>query len=197
MSEQQLLEAFSSALGEADNESTFACGGHIPIVLGPTTTSRNEKSDVESQVSDQVIMNKPVTVRYGVPGRGQTLRLPTETNKDPAFLNLVSMCEPASFGREGRDVYDEQYRKATKLDTSDFCTDFCPYETGIIDIVSQLLMPSFKRKAADPGPTKLYANSPATNADVELLQAAIEGSESFDSMTVMEIITSRSPSTLP
>lgn len=193
MPEQQLLEAFSSALGEADNESTFACGGHIPIVLGPTTTSGNEKSDVESQIFNQVIMVKPVTIRYGAPGQGQTLRLPTQTIKDPAFLNLVSTCEPATFGREGRDVYDEQYRKATKLDTSEFCTDFCPHETGIIDLVSQLLMPSVKRKVAGPGPAKVCAKSPATNADVELLHTAIEGSENLDSMTVMEIITSRSP----
>ncbi|KEQ72142.1 hypothetical protein M436DRAFT_10329, partial [Aureobasidium namibiae CBS 147.97] len=128
------------------SESTFACGGQIPVILGPTTGFENEKSDVESQIFDQVIMTKPVTIRYGAPGQGQTLRLPTKTTKDPGFLNLISTCEPATFGREGRDVYDEQYRKATKLDTSDFCTDFCPYETGIIDIVSQLLMPSIKRK---------------------------------------------------
>jgi hypothetical protein len=148
MSEQQLLESFSRALGEADSESTFACGGHIPIILDSTNTSENTKSDIESRVSDQVVLTRPITIRYGAPGQGQTLRLPTETTKDPAFLNLINACEPATFGREGRDVYDEQYRKATKLDISKFCTDFCPYETGIIDIVSQLLMPSIKRKAA-------------------------------------------------
>lgn len=166
------------------------------MILGPTTTSENEQSDVESQVFDQVIMTKPVTIRYGAPGQGQTSRLPTETTKDPAFLNLISTCEPATFGRQGRDVYDEQYRKATKLDTSDFCTDFCPYETGIIDIVSQLLMPSVKRKVADPNPSILYEDSPAIKADVELLHAAIEGSEDTDTMTVMEIVTLRSPADL-
>lgn len=193
MSEQQLLGAFSSALGEADSVSTFACGGHIPIILDRATGPWNENSDVESQIFDQVIMTKPVTIRYGPPGQGQTLKFPTKTTKDPAFLNLVSTCEPATFGREGRDVYDEQYRKATKLDTSDFCTDFCPYETGIIDIVSQLLMPSVKRKAADSGPTKLSANSATIKANVELLHAAIEGFEKVDTMIVTEIISSRSP----
>jgi hypothetical protein len=48
MSEQQLLESFSSALGEADSESTFACGGHIPIVLDSATASGSTKSDIES-----------------------------------------------------------------------------------------------------------------------------------------------------
>jgi hypothetical protein len=191
MSEQQLLGAFSSALGEADSQSTFACGGNIPIVFDPTTTSGYSNSDIESQVSDQVIMTKPVTIRYGAPGQGQTLRLPTDTTMDPAFLNLVNACEPATFGREGRDVHDEQYRKATKLDTADFCTDFCPYENGIIDIVSQLLMPSIKRKVSSP--VKSKEPLPAIRADVAFLHAAIEGSRGFDLMTVMEVITSRSP----
>ncbi|KAI4849124.1 hypothetical protein E4T45_06039 [Aureobasidium sp. EXF-8846] len=168
MFEQQLLESFSCALGEADSESTFACGGHIPIILDSETTSGKTKNVIESRLSDQVIVTRPITIRYGAPGQGQTLRLPTETSKDPAFLNLINACEPATFGRDGNDVYDEQYRKATKLDTSDFCTDFCPYETGIIDIV----------------------------ADVGLLHAAIEDSRGFDSMIVIEIITSRSPSDL-
>jgi hypothetical protein len=194
MSEQQLLESFSCALGEADSESTFACGGHIPIILDSTTTSVNTKSDVESRVSDQVVVTRPITIRYGAPGQGQTLRLPTDTTKDSAFLNLINACEPATFGRDGSDVYDEQYRKATKLDTSDLCTDFCPYETGIIDIVSQLLMPSIKHKAASP--VRSEEVLPAVKADVGLLHAAIEGSRGFDSMTVIEIITSRSPSDL-
>ena len=192
MSEQQLLEAFSSALGEADDKSTFACGGSIPVILNQTTTSREAKSNIESEVFDQVITTKPITIRYGASGQGQILRLPTETTKDPAFLNLVSTCEPATFGREGKDVYDEQYRKATKLDASDFCTDFCPYETGIIDMISQHLMPSIKLEVAKSSPAKSHENLPAIKADVELLHAAIEGTQKFDSMTVREIVTSRS-----
>jgi hypothetical protein len=110
---------------------------------------------------------------------------------DPAFLDLITACEPATFGREVRDVYDEQYRKATRLDTADFCTDFCPYQTGIIDIVSQLLMPSIKRKVSSPVESK--EPLPAIRTDVAFLHAAIEGSRGFDLMTVMEVITSRSP----
>lgn len=57
-SEQQLLGAFSSALGDADNESTFACGGHIPVILKPSTLSEDSRNDIESRVYDQVIMAK-------------------------------------------------------------------------------------------------------------------------------------------
>lgn len=196
MSEQQLLGAFSSALGDADKESTFACGGHIPIILNPPTSLEDSRKDIESQVYDQVITTKPVTIRYGTNGQGQTLRVPTNTTNDPAFLNLISTCEPATFGRGGKDVYDEQYRKATKLDTEDFLTDFCPYETGIIDIVQQLLMPSVKRKMTESAPEKLQEDVPAIKADVELLHAAVEGSTELDSMTLTEILTSRSPDDL-
>ncbi|KAI4722346.1 hypothetical protein E4T48_01286 [Aureobasidium sp. EXF-10727] len=193
MSEQQLLEAFSSALGESDNQSTFACGGHISAILDSTNLPEDKKVVIASQVFNQVITTRPVTIRYGAPGQGQTLRLPTDTTKDPAFLGLISTCEPATFGREGRDVYDEQYRKATKLDITDFCTDFCPYETGIIDIVSQLLMPSVKCQVTRLAPEESQEDLPGIKADVELLHAAIEGSTELDTMTVTEIITSRSP----
>ncbi|KAH0335327.1 hypothetical protein KCU81_g9046, partial [Aureobasidium melanogenum] len=193
MSEQQLLGAFSSALGDADNESTFACGGHIPVILSPSNLSENSRNDIKSQVYDQVITTKRVTIRYGPYGQGEILRLPTNTTNDPAFLNLISTCEPATFGRGGKDVYDEQYRKAIKLDTDDFLTDFSPYETGIIDIVQQLLMPSVKRKVTETVPGELQEITPAINADAELLHAAVEGSSELDSMTLTEILTSRSP----
>ncbi|KAI4729404.1 hypothetical protein E4T49_02837 [Aureobasidium sp. EXF-10728] len=194
MSEQQLLEAFSSALGESDNQSTFACGGHIPVILDSTNLPEDKKVGIASQVFNQVITTRPVTIRYGAPGQGQTLRLPNNTTKDPAFLDLISACEPATFGREGRDVYDEQYRKATKLDITDFCTDFCPYETGIIDIVSQLLMPSVKCQVTRLAPEESQEDLPGIKADVELLHAAIEGSTELDTMTVTEIITSQASS---
>lgn len=196
MFEQQLLGAFSSALGDADNQSAFACGGYVPIILKPSKPPEHSESDIESQVYDQVITTRPVTIRYGTSGEGQTLRLPTDTTKDPAFLSLISTCEPATFGRGGKDVYDEQYRNATKLDTDDFLTDFCPYETGVIDIVQQLLMPSVKRKVTGTGPEQLQEDPPAIKADVELLHAAVEGSTELDSMTLIEILTSRSPDDL-
>ncbi|KAG9552016.1 hypothetical protein KCU71_g8999, partial [Aureobasidium melanogenum] len=192
MSEQQLLGTFSSALNETDNESTFACGGHIPVILNPSNLGGESRSAVESQVYDQVVSTKPITIRYGPSGHGQILRLPTDTTNDPAFMKLISTCEPATFGRGDKDVYDEQYRKATKLDTEDFLADFCPYETGIIDIVQQLLMPSVNRKVTGVAPKESQENLPILKADVKLLRAAIEGSTELDSMTVTEILTSRS-----
>lgn len=53
---------------------------------------------------------------------------------------LVHDSQPASFGYNGENVLDESYRKAIKMDRSTFSVDFCPYETGIIDTVAQLLL---------------------------------------------------------
>ena len=39
-------------------------------------------------------------------------------------------------------MLDDNYRKAGKLDTDQFLTSFCPYATGIIDVVTQLLLPN-------------------------------------------------------
>lgn len=49
-------------------------------------------------------------------------------------------CEPATFGQGKKEVFDEQYRKAGKLDASKFCTSFNPYEHGVMDIVTQALV---------------------------------------------------------
>lgn len=59
-----------------------------------------------------------------------------------SLTKLVRDCQPASFGYKGKDVLDESYRKATKLDRSAFAVDFCPYELGIIDTIAQVLLPN-------------------------------------------------------
>jgi hypothetical protein len=59
------------------------------------------------------------------------------------FEHLLKACQPASFGRAGEAVFDEKYRKAGKLDRSQFATNFCPYEAGMVDVVTQLLVPQY------------------------------------------------------
>ena len=38
-------------------------------------------------------------------------------------------------------MYDETYRRAGAMSVGNFVTDFCPYEAGIIDIITQILLP--------------------------------------------------------
>lgn len=88
-------------------------------------------------------MTKPVTVRWGPDGSGRSIALPLDDNagERQALEDLVGSCVPATFGRNRQDVYDENYRRAGAMDTTRFMTDFCPYEHGIIDIITQLLSP--------------------------------------------------------
>jgi hypothetical protein len=44
---------------------------------------------------------------------------------------LANACQPATFGRNSEDVLDESYRKAGKLDTTQFATSFDLHSTGI------------------------------------------------------------------
>ncbi len=39
-------------------------------------------------------------------------------------------------------MYDETYRKALKMDSTQFCTTFNPYSLGIIHTVESMLLPA-------------------------------------------------------
>jgi len=115
----------------------------------------------------------PITVRFGPHGSGSKLVLPTASPRyglrgqkgaqqsgDQALQQLIAACDPASFGVGGKEVHDETYRKATKLDTDDFCTNFCPHDAGIIDIINQLLVPEVDvRRSVKPELYKLNVYS--------------------------------------
>ncbi|USW58716.1 hypothetical protein Slin15195_G120350 [Septoria linicola] len=120
--QDQLLAQLKQSLNTHARSATFACGGSLPIKADTTI-----KTDVATN-GDK-------------PG-------PAPVPNSDAFKALLAACQPASFGRGGEEVMDEDYRKggkAGKLDRSSFATTFCPYETGIIDIVTQLLLPQTKQ----------------------------------------------------
>ena len=55
---------------------------------------------------------------------------------------LSAACDPATFGRGNEDVYDESYRKAVKMDASNFAVQFDPDRTGLIKIIEDQLLSS-------------------------------------------------------
>ncbi|KAL8957925.1 MAG: hypothetical protein Q9193_004919, partial [Seirophora villosa] len=61
------------------------------------------------------------------------------------LMALLKSCEPATFGVGGRDVLDEGYRKASKLDPTRFSTNFHPHDCGILESIQQILLPSTVR----------------------------------------------------
>ncbi|PVH74564.1 hypothetical protein DL98DRAFT_351955, partial [Cadophora sp. DSE1049] len=58
-----------------------------------------------------------------------------------ALTPLLRACAPATFGHADRDVLDETYRKAGKLDAENFSTNFHPADFGILDAIKQTLLP--------------------------------------------------------
>ncbi|KAL1708448.1 hypothetical protein EV121DRAFT_287571 [Schizophyllum commune] len=58
-------------------------------------------------------------------------------NASEADLQALSdACQPATFGLNNTDVYDESYRLARKMDTKDFATKFDPEDCGLLDLIA-------------------------------------------------------------
>ncbi|KAK3984995.1 hypothetical protein QBC44DRAFT_405930 [Cladorrhinum sp. PSN332] len=109
----------------SQRDFVFACGGSIPITT-PFTLRWDPRDEAKPASHCKLV----------VPEEGQS------TNRK-AIDALVADMLPATFGLGGEDVYDEEYRKALQLDPSKFSTNFCPYTSGIIDHVTQILAPGF------------------------------------------------------
>ena len=58
---------------------------------------------------------------------------------------LADACEPATFGRNQEDVYDETYRKAVKLDSSNFALKFDPVQLGLVDVIRTEMLEEGKK----------------------------------------------------
>ena len=114
------------------NNPTYACGG--TVLFGKQPDQRQDN------------IAEPVVIRWdaGEVTKRLTLPLPpmtAEKSGDATLQELIDDMEPASFGFQGKDIVDDSYRKAVKLDTSAFTTNFCPYKVGIVDTLGHALLP--------------------------------------------------------
>ncbi|KAI6037024.1 hypothetical protein PISMIDRAFT_624009 [Pisolithus microcarpus 441] len=53
---------------------------------------------------------------------------------------LEAACQPATFGVNNENVYDESYRKAGKMDSADFATSFDVKDSDLLNVVDQGLL---------------------------------------------------------
>ncbi|KAH8807855.1 oxidoreductase [Xylogone sp. PMI_703] len=171
---EESLEELKAIL--ANQTHLFACGGRVPIAGFPSETA-SQSSDIDEQRR-----SPPVTIRWDTPGTAddQTtpakLTLPLAPEAD--MLRLFQHSQPATFGRGGQDVYDESYRKALKMDPTNFCTTFDPYSLGSIDAGAQVLLPSvidsttcravraelYKLNASPSGKFKPHVDTPRSSS---------------------------------
>jgi hypothetical protein len=133
-----ITEDIVQALSQYLFNATYACGGTVKIA-NPEDVKLPKSHDTTSAGPAD-----PITIRWDSATSIEKLTLPVTDEKageiDP-IAKLVTGTQPASFGYQGEDVIDESYRKASKMDTSAFSTNFCPYEVGIIDVIGQTLLP--------------------------------------------------------
>ncbi|KAF2097484.1 hypothetical protein NA57DRAFT_58069 [Rhizodiscina lignyota] len=103
--------------------SPFACGG------GSVRISENPGADMFASITSNLTV-KPVQIHFGPNGSGRVLTFPAGAEDAESLQHLIGSCTDS------------------KLDASAFATTFSPYETGIIDAVSQLLLPQITIKNA-------------------------------------------------
>lgn len=135
--ERNILSDLQGSLANEARRATFALWGSIPI-----NTSIDHGGSVDS--------TSPVQVRFGENGRGVTLTLPSNA-LSPELHQLLAACAPAPIGRGEENVLDETYREAGKLETTEFSSTFCPYTTGTMDVVQQVLMPHSLHQRGEAG----------------------------------------------
>jgi len=117
-----LLLNVQEALDSHVNEAVFAVGGTIPLT------------------TEQII-----DIRWDHEGSVHKTNFPIiSSNEDAsrarAFEDLLSTCEPATFGKGHVDVLDVEYRNASVLDERQFSTSFNLAAYEILDTVTRVLV---------------------------------------------------------
>ena len=144
-----LLRELANAIDGQAAAATFACGGSVPI-------SETDKSVLPSkQTAPTEPHCQPITLIWDLQNESAMSKmvfpLQPYSAADPALFRLLQSCTPATFGLQGHDVLDVNYRRASKLDVSDFLTNFHPHDCGIIDAIYQVLLPSTLPERQGPG----------------------------------------------
>lgn len=149
---EQLLLPLDEAIACYEASSSFCCGGSLERLYGWYMSAGTHYGDFTSM--KKPIKCAPITVRWG--GQGGTSKkttfdpAPCYRNCESTLEDLVRDCEPATFGSNGEDVFDETVRKAGKLEAYKFSTNFNPYDYGIVDVVAQELLPGIVRAGRQP-----------------------------------------------
>ena len=126
--DRHLLDQLKHFVQDENTSATFACGGNVPVKIGDAVDGQQQR-----------VSNRPVVLRWdhapsdpsSQPAQAPKISLGSPENSDEALARLMKDCQVAGFGFKGKDVVDETYRKARKMEAENFSTDFSPYEVGI------------------------------------------------------------------
>ena len=123
-----VLRRLQNDLEKETRNATFACGGSISVTKSAPTSDSASADKSPSTVNspsdkDSACLTNPVTIRYDTPNGGAKLVLPEDEHLLPA---LIATCQPANFSLGNKEVHDESYRKAIKLEPDSFLNRLLP-----------------------------------------------------------------------
>jgi hypothetical protein len=75
-------------------------------------------------------------------------RINLSNPSEAELQHLSEACRPATFGLSQENVYDESYRKALQMDTSDFATNLAVADSSLMDVVRSELLEGHESKKA-------------------------------------------------
>ncbi|KAH7386267.1 hypothetical protein BKA64DRAFT_645840 [Cadophora sp. MPI-SDFR-AT-0126] len=158
--QNELWATLKKAVENHQSSASYCCGGSIAIDTSPASSSLTTAGQVPPGTA---IKSPPIALRWDVKeaGHAHAIHFPqaslvskntrsSSTSSQPSLLEqLLVSCAPATFGRKNKDILDESYRKAGTLDRSQFSVDFHPYDYGIVDTISQILLPQVYSAPSD------------------------------------------------
>ncbi|KAJ5114130.1 hypothetical protein N7456_002664 [Penicillium angulare] len=161
LSTDESLRSLQESIVGAKASATFVCGGTIPIIEHPnpnpsdTESKSKSKSTLKASQAKSPPSHSPKTPssrhifwtkedntarRLNLPLSQTPESQPIDSSKE-RLKQLISDCEPATFGYKKEDILDPSYRNAGKLDPNRFACNFHPCEHGILENIEQILLP--------------------------------------------------------
>ncbi|PVH81899.1 hypothetical protein DL98DRAFT_530658 [Cadophora sp. DSE1049] len=142
----ELWATLKKAVENHQSTASYCCGGSIAIDTSPASTSLKTAGQAPSGSTTK---SPPIALRWDVKEAGQarTIHFPqarsvskntrsSSASSQPSLLEqLLESCAAATFGRKNKDILDESYRKAGKLDRSQFSVDFHPHDYVNVDFI--------------------------------------------------------------
>ncbi|KAK7182006.1 oxidoreductase [Paraphaeosphaeria sporulosa] len=134
---EHFLQKLKASIKTEPRKATLYCEGFVHF-----QGSVNETYWEESLST----INPPVNIRFRPNGEGDTSNIEKQIISSEKLHSLLSAYCPASFSLREESVINRGFRKASRLTSSEFTTTFCPSEAGIIDVITQLLLPQTNQK---------------------------------------------------
>ena len=157
--QERLLQQIDAAT--SGSQASFCCAGRVSIKQEKDSPLGNNTLDT----TDSQLIADPIAIRWDCRD-GKTcnkLKLPPDSydanaTDQGALQDLLNDCAPATFGKHDKEVLDESYRKAIKLDVDQFSTNFNPHDVGIIATIAQTLLPGMTVPKTSDGDRAIVEN---------------------------------------